>query len=189
MTDNETVIAVNLKLADLGKYLDGRPLYRIVWSSGQLEKRMGDFEDYYGHILIRRTYKAVREVPKYSYCMDRWILEKLVFLDPEHQTIRFELITRKVYDYEPIFVFQKSNGDPLPVTWISVDWIIDSLNNRRPTWIKKESEYDSDDRASEQSEIDELALELEDHGRSDLFAFEDSVFMDSTKQLSQGVVK
>ena len=157
-------------------------MFRIVWSTGQLEKRVGDFEDYCGNIIVRQVYKALREVNKYSYCLDRWILEKLVFLDPSHQTVRNELVTRKAYDYEPIFVFQKADNSPLPVTWVSVEWIIHSLTNMRTQSIRTESMFDSEDKAEEEREIAELAQILEEDGRSDLFAFEESVFLDSTKQ-------
>ena len=188
MPNTNIVNSINIKLLDLGKHLDGRASFRLIWSTNQLEKRIGDFEDYYGHILIRRTYRALREVQKYPYCLDRWVLEKLTFLNPNHPTVQAELVTRKAYDYEPLFVFQDKDNNPLAVNWPAVDWIINSLMNERTESIRTEAMFDAEDAREEEKEIDELALILEEEGRSSLFAFEESVFLDSTKKFKQGVV-
>ena len=183
MTDLETIKQVNAKLLDLGKHLDGRPIFKVVWSTSQQEWRVGNFTDYYGHIIIRQVEGVLREVHKYPYCLDRWILEKLVFLNPSHQSAKKELVNRKAHDYEPIFVFQDKHDLPLSVNWPIVDWIINSLTNVRTQSIRTEAMFDAEDKRQEEEEIDELASVLEEEGRSSLFAFEESVFLDSTKQL------
>ena len=182
MNDKLIVEQVNKRLLGMGKHLDGRTIFRIVWSTSQLEKRIGNFTDYYGSIIIREVSGVLREVQKYPYCLDRWVLEKLIFLNPSHQSANRELVTRRAYDYEPIFVFQDNDYNPLSVNWPSVDWIINSLTNVRTESIKTEAMFDAEDKAAEEKEIDELALVLEEEGRSNLFAFEESVFLDSTKQ-------
>lgn len=78
-----------------------RPKYRLVWSSDQMEKRFGHYEDWYGGYgcIFIREFVGVREAKKYTHLKDQWVLEKLVF-DPNP-----ELIGSRNGHYEPLWAF------------------------------------------------------------------------------------
>lgn len=108
-----------------GKALDGKPLYRLIWSSNAFEWRKGVFRDFYGSIFLRE-YVGAKYVPKYSYLPSRWILEKY-FPDAHSEAL-------PVYDrYEPIFAFQDKDCNPLPVSLKMVELLVgfDRRSERR----------------------------------------------------------
>lgn len=97
------------------------PLFRVVWSNDQYEKRLMDVTDT-GIALLT---PEIREVPKYSqWVKDRHVLERLVLV-PD-QNLR-ELAGIKT-SYEPLFVFQNAyNGSYLPPRIDACKFVIDSL--------------------------------------------------------------
>ena len=97
-----------------------RPLLRIVWSNDEIEKRFGPFEVYYGHIYLR-TETGVREVLKYEYIQDRWILERLFPNNTEATGIIGDTT------YEPIYVFQDKNENYLEPNLRVCQFIVHSL--------------------------------------------------------------
>jgi len=144
---NESVDTLNKRLTTLyGRNSDGRPVYRLVFSTSQVEKRRGEFEDYYGKIFLRR-FVGVREVPKYPYCMDRWVLEILLpIYNPE-------VFGSEVYgSYEPLWVFQDKDGNFLQPIWLAIETIINWNRNL----IKKSP---SDFEAEEQKELEKQEAE------------------------------
>ena len=94
----------------------GRPNYRLVWSTGETEKRLGTFTDYFGMIYLR-TVTEVREVPKYPNNPDRFALEFLLRQPPPSEVKNYNF-------YEPIFVFEQQNGTPLEPVWRAIEFII-----------------------------------------------------------------
>jgi hypothetical protein len=48
-----------------GKAFNNKPWYRIAWSEGMTEKRIGAFNDFYGEIFLRQ-FVGLREVRKYD---------------------------------------------------------------------------------------------------------------------------
>lgn len=84
-----------------------RPMFRIVWSDDQTEKRLSKFTA----TGIELLHKEIVEFQKYKVIgvHERWILEQLVIV-PEFQQ---EELGIKV-SYEPLWVFQDKNGNPLP---------------------------------------------------------------------------
>jgi hypothetical protein len=99
--------ANDLLYKELGGQSDSLPNYRIIWSTAVTEKRHGVFNDFYGKIFVR-TYEGVREVIKYPYDQDRYILERL-----EDARGNRELI--EPYSYEPLYVFKDKRGFYLPL--------------------------------------------------------------------------
>jgi hypothetical protein len=181
VTDKVIIDSINKRLFENFRNLDGRPIYRIVWSEDQLEKRFGEWSDWYGHILIR-TYKAVKEIKKYWYLKPPcWVLEKLVFMQSHWhlKELMKELIESQNGTYEPAFTFQNSSKKPLPVDEEIVDNIIYCLQNptkRTPLDWKKVQEIE------EKEEIKYFEDELSKDERSPLFIWENSAFV-STNQL------
>jgi len=183
---NSLIDYFNVKLAERGRSLDGRPVWRLVWSTEQREIRRGKFSDFYGKIFLREV-EEVREVPKYWYSPDRWVLERLTFLPPG-AAIHKELVAQIDLDiykpttngtYEPIYVFQDSSKNPLPVT----EWVLDAILYSLEHGPVKLSDGAMRDEYHAEVEKDAAYFEAEltEAGRSELFAFENSVFVDSTK--------
>ena len=104
----------NKEIDRINKWLDetyghdllGRAYYRIIWSVGEIEKRIGNFQIFSGPIFLREYY-GVQELPKYKYHPDwreRWILERLDF---GHNP---ELALDVAGHYEPLYVFYDREG-------------------------------------------------------------------------------
>lgn len=118
---------LNRRLKTLyGCELDGRPKFRIVWSEDQYEYRKGIFENWYGSIFLSRE-ECVKEVRKYSYIKDRWILEKLILASNP------ELPNSRNGSYEPVFVFQNKDGVYLEPIWAAIELLMYALTGPRQT--------------------------------------------------------
>ena len=104
MTDD---LAINSWLSQhYGVTLDGKSVYRVIWSTNLTEKRLGTYEIFAGNIFIRTEY-GVKEVLKYPFDQHRWILEKLVNVDND------ELLTKT--SYEPLYILKDKDGKFLPL--------------------------------------------------------------------------
>jgi len=191
---NALIDYFNQKLLDRGRTLDGRPIWRISWAPDQREKRLGKFSDFYGSIFLRER-TEVRDVPKYWYMGARWVLERLSFIPPGSSLHR-ELVSQGSSldpwapvvngTYEPIYVFQDAKGEALPVT----EWALEAvLHTAEFGERRKLSDSDMRDQYHESIEDDAKYFEaqFQEAGRSALFAFENSVFVDSTKVYKENV--
>jgi hypothetical protein len=98
----------------------GQPMFRIVWANDQTEKRLVNTLD----SGIQLLYPVVREVKKYSYIRDTYVLENLVII-PEFQ--REELAGLKL-SYEPVWAYKDKDDNPLPPLWEPTKLIIDTLH-------------------------------------------------------------
>lgn len=94
-------------------------MFRIVWANDQLEKRRVRELDS-GISLIQ---PEVREVKKYPYLKDLYVLERLVIVPFQDQD---ELPVSKL-SYEPIWAYRDMNDMPLPPIWPATKFIVDSL--------------------------------------------------------------
>lgn len=160
-------------LREFGRGLEGLQNYRIIWSTGVTEKRLGTFTDFYGKIFVREV-TEVREVLKYPYDQDRWILERV-----QAASMNPELVAH--YSYEPIYVFKDKRGFYLPLNEKVVTIIADNIKHpQTPGEIR--ARYEKEIAEEERKEIEEFVGILDEVGRSPLFAYEDSVFLDSTKR-------
>jgi len=119
---NKDIDLINAWLLETyGSDLLKRPMWRIVWSVGIMEKRVGEFHDYCGPIFIR-AFHGVREMPKYQYhptWRDRWILEKLMFDLPNP-----EILVDQAGTYEPIYVFYDRHGNYQKPTRKAVEYFM-----------------------------------------------------------------
>ena len=122
MPDKDTVNKVLLN--NYGRDLSDRPWFRVVWSNDQLEKRRGTFNTFTECGIFVRTVTEVREVPKYPYIADRWILETLV---PPSQINLIDLPEARQGSYEPIYVFEDSKGNALPLNVRVVELVADHV--------------------------------------------------------------
>jgi hypothetical protein len=118
---SESIESLNQHLIDhYGMDSDtGRAIFRITWANDETEKRLMAFTDFGVQLL----YPEVREVKKYPYLKDLYVLERLVVV-PEIN--REELPTQKL-SYEPIWAYRDANNNPLPPIWDVTKLIVDTL--------------------------------------------------------------
>ena len=173
ITDKHVIEAINRKLLEYHRVLDGRPIYRVVWSADELEVRKGKFSDWYGDHIFIREYTAVREVKKYWYLTEpAFVLEKLVFIHDKQalKEVCEELVMARNGTYEPIYTFRNSKG-LLPVDWEIVDFIVWRLQNPGAQVDHAEME-----RISEEQEVKYFEEEIgKGEKRTPLFIFDNSV--------------
>lgn len=116
----ESIESINRQLRDLFGVdsITGLPIWRVVWSEDQIEKRMSK----YTASGIELLYPQVVEVPKYrQFLKERHILERLSVVPPGHLELSVEQLS-----YEPIHVFENKNG-ALPPKVEVAKYIIDTL--------------------------------------------------------------
>src|SRR5690606_31743133 len=115
--------SINRQLKDLFGIdtVTGLPMYRVVWSEDQLEKRLTDRTDTGIHLLR----PEVRLLPKYrQWIQNKYVLERLVVV-PEINA--HELPTQKL-SYEPLWVFEDKKGNALPPTVWACKFCIDTVH-------------------------------------------------------------
>jgi hypothetical protein len=107
-------LGLNQHLKDAyGTTVDGKQLFRLTWSTGITEFRHSTFVDYLGDIFLREVTET-REVLKYPFAQDRWILERIRLTSDKAKEV-FGLVGEDPYSYEPIYTFQDKDGDYLPL--------------------------------------------------------------------------
>lgn len=136
--------------------LSNLPMWRVVFSEDELEKRYGTYDDYSpGGLFIRRV-TEVREVPKYrQYIQERYILERLTIIPQINER---DLPTQKL-SYEPMFTFETSKGDYLPPTIQACKFVVDTVygalgKQSMAKYTDEESQVPVDER------LDKLQAEL-----------------------------
>jgi hypothetical protein len=113
-------LGINKWLKDnYGTTVEGLPLFRLIWNDKTVtEHRFSEYHDYYGDILLR-TVRETREVPKYPFCQDRWILERIHLIDERVRNLGLQ--TDKQYNYEEVYTFQDKQGKFLPLSQQKVE--------------------------------------------------------------------
>jgi len=141
-----------------GRTLDGRPIFRLVWSSHEQEYRFGEFNKFYGEIYLGCE-RGLRLVPKYPYIGERWILEKYA---PPEQAYVEDIPETRHGSYEPFFVFEDSKGNPLPVTLKVVEFLVNfSRKAIRASPITRAIELRDEAQVKEDKEVQEFMDSLE----------------------------
>lgn len=116
----ESIESINRQLVDLFGIdtVTGMPIWRVVWAEDQFEKRKVDCVS-----GIQLSYPIVKELPKYEWIKERWILERLVLIPEVNQD---ELPASKL-SYECIWKFEDANGNFLPPTVWACKFVIDTV--------------------------------------------------------------
>jgi len=182
ITDLILIESINKSLSERFRVIDGRPIYRIVWSADQLETRIGKMREHYGDIFLRE-YWSTDKRPKYWYFKNPcWLLEKLVFIKgvAALKEIVAELPECANGSYEPIFPFVDKNFKALPVSLPVVEIVVWKLQN--PTKPLTPSQLDDLRVKLDDEEVEYFEEELGKDERAPLFVADNAVFS-STNQL------
>ena len=117
----ETCESINNQLIDLYGIdtVTGQPIWRISWSDDQYEKRLMDCTP----TGVQLIFPQVFEVRKYPYIREKYVLERLVVVPEINQS---ELLDVKL-SYEPIWVFQDSDGNYLPPLLLAAKFVVDTV--------------------------------------------------------------
>lgn len=117
----QTVESINKQLKEnFGiDTISSNPIFRIVWSEDQTEKRIVNTTDS-GVALL---FPEMRLQRKYNYIVERYLLERLNVI-PEIQ--RTELGGLKI-SYEPLFIFEDRNNFPLPPKYEVCEFVIHTI--------------------------------------------------------------
>ena len=118
----ETIETINRQLENLfgTDFTSKRPIFRVVWSEDQFEKREMDVTPEGLQLLS----PIVREVPKYrQWIQKKYVLERLVIVPEVNQK---ELGGLKV-SYEPLWVFQTEDEQYLPPKIEVAKFVIDAI--------------------------------------------------------------
>lgn len=148
----EPIETLNTRLLEhFGRFENNDPNFRIVWSDDQTEKQLCETTKD-GFFLLS---PEIREVKKYSWIHHKYILERVVPV-PEFQ---IPILGKKV-SYEPIWVFEDPEGNPLPPHWDAI-WILVTTLLDRATY-KMAPEKIPDGEGNTLEEIEERAKKLEE---------------------------
>lgn len=98
----------------------GHAMWRVSWSNDQYEKRLTE----YTNEGLKLLYPEVRELPKYQWIKDRWILERLCLI-PDINIA--ELPTQK-QSYECMYPFQNAyTNDALPPNFEAARFVVNAV--------------------------------------------------------------
>lgn len=135
----------------------GRPMWRIVWSEEQFEKRKMTHTDEGLELL----YPEVRLVPKYrQWIKERYVLENLTIVPHESQ----EELPMSKYSYEPIWIFETQAGVYLPPKYEASKIIINNIyavKGKAPIPRYKDPDSNPEEaRENEKKRLDGLVYDL-----------------------------
>lgn len=111
---------INSWLAErYGKFDNGWPYFRLIWSEDLFEIRKMTHTDE-GFELV---HPAIRRVPKYKgWIKDRYILEGLKAIPIYQETDLVEQVS-----YEPVWTFEDKHGEFLPPKQAALFYILETL--------------------------------------------------------------
>ena len=123
---SEDIRFINSKLENLfGKDVTFNvPRFRVVWAANQREKRLGTYRDFSESGLFLREVTEVREVLKYPYAQDKWVLEKF------YGNTNYEI--KAQYSYEPLWVFEDAKQQAVRPNLRAVLLLLHWYHNPQP---------------------------------------------------------
>jgi len=120
----ERIETINQRLKENYGLFDvtNHPIWRVVWSEDELEKRWVQHTAEGLDLLTPR----VEERPKYR----QWIQSKYVL---ERLTVYPDFVNRDTVEkltYEPVWVFEDNKGNALPPKWQAIYVIIEQIHTQ-----------------------------------------------------------
>ncbi len=148
---------------------DLRPLWRVIWSEDELEKRWMEYDDHAQPLLN----PEVREVPKYQHITDRYVLERAVPVQGET-----DLLTK--VSYEPAWSFEDRHGNYLPPRFDACEFIIETIYNQvqmgktHKKYVDPDSEHPAESRYQKIIDMEKILFGNET-ATGDLMAYKEAV--------------
>lgn len=121
----ESIESINNQLIDLFGIdtLNGLPIWRVSWAEDQIEKQYGTFNDFTSNGMFIRSVTEVREIKKYPWIKNKYILEQLTLVNECDQ----EQLAGAKIAYNCMFVFENKNGNYLPPQVQIAQFVIDTI--------------------------------------------------------------
>lgn len=119
----EKIDSLNQQLRDLYGIdtINSLPIWRIVWSESQFEKRMTTHTD----AGIELLFPEVRELPKYrQWIKEKYVLERLVVVP----AINLNELGGVKVSYEPLYVFMDKGMNYAPPCIEVAQFVIDTVH-------------------------------------------------------------
>lgn len=147
----ESIEVLNERLINVyGRYLDERPLFRLIYSENVTEIR----DITHTKEGLPYLHPEPGEVKKYSWLNNKYILEGL----RETGVLRNGKV-EGIIDYEPMWVFEDKDGNPLPPDWLVIQALMESARcaqeGRSPNFKNIEDENDPEVMAKRLEKIQE----------------------------------
>lgn len=170
---------LNKWLETFGKHIDGRPIYRLIFSTQATEIRRGEFEDVamvpredgtVAEIFLGASERTAKDL-KYPADPDRWVLEKLIFC-PENP----ELPETPGYFYEPLHIFKDKDGNYLPPERFALEYLMFAQQQPRgglKKWLERYAEQEQKQRREQLAKA--LGIDTEPSAVEASFAFKEAV--------------
>lgn len=154
----------------------GQAIFRISWASDETEMRLVPTLD----SGIELLYPEVREVKKYPYMKDLYVLERLVVIPDINKA---ELPAYKM-SYEPVWAYCDQDRQPVPPIWDATKFVIDTLYaalGKKSLRKYVEDEKDTTQEGREQK-ISELQAELfgNENDTTDAMAYGEAIVVPHT---------
>jgi hypothetical protein len=166
----ESLEYINYKLGrEFGKFDDGRQFFRVVFTEDQYEMQHGNFIDRTSSGIFIREVTETRQVKKYPWIKEKYILEGLRVIPVENMN---DLPGTKL-SYEPVWVFEDKNQKYLPPKMDVCRIVIDQIrrNQEGGQEIKKHPMAGLNTKEQIQAEkerIDKLAFEMFGQDETDI---------------------
>jgi hypothetical protein len=146
----EPISRINYTLEkDFGRYTDGRPIWRVVWSGDQYEQRWVQHTSEGFELL----FPEVQERRKYQHIIERYVLEMLRESGP-----KTDLTTPM--SYEPVWVFRDRFENYLPPTIWACKLVIDTVMENMHKGVSHKKYFDPNT-SEEQRQATILKMEQE----------------------------
>lgn len=131
-----------------------KPLFRLVWSSTELETRFGEFDVHLGPIFLR-TEICTKEVFKYQDIWDRYILEQW---QPPEIAYTKEVPASQFGLYTPLYPFEDKDHNRLPLNMRVVELIMYAMLAPRKTYLERLSRIKEEMKKKEE-DIDQYIMD------------------------------
>lgn len=175
---------LNKLIEDYYGKVENLPYFRLVWANDQFEQRWMEYTNE-GFKLI---HPEVREVRKYSYIRNKYVLEGLQEV-PLHAKTQ---LTGE-YSYEPFWTFEDRRGDFLKPIWPAIRIILETAryNQEHPGRVKYidpewDTEASQENKEKRLKEIESMLFGNET-ATTDALAYREGVVVPSNFQTTQQV--
>lgn len=126
-------------------------LYRIVFSDNERENRIGFFNTFIGKIFLRQE-KGNQSVKKYIYIKSKFLIEKWNSSEIAYTP---ELPESIKGSYEPLYIFEDSQGNYLPVNEKAALMVCYANFNPTGYWERK-NQLEDEERKREKEEYEDI---------------------------------